>query len=59
MGEAAQDAYEADGGIGELYPKPRKFHVCIECGRKIKTPTGLADHMRDAHGIEPKETTHG
>ena len=29
-------------------PKPK----CPECGRKVK-PTGLADHMRDAHGVKP------
>lgn len=29
-------------------PKPK----CPECGRKVK-PAGLADHMRDAHGVKP------
>ena len=56
MGDAAQDAYEADGGFDDLYPKPRKVTTCPKCGRKMRRSIGLADHMRDAHGITPKET---
>ena len=50
MGDAAQDAYEAETGLGDdLYPKPRRFHTCSKCGRKFKKEVGLSDHMRDFH----------
>lgn len=55
MGDAAQDAYEADGGLDDLYPAPRKHTTCEICGRKFKKAIGLPDHMRDAHGISSKE----
>lgn len=39
-------------GCRPVTPPPVKKHKCPECGRKVK-PTGLTDHIRDAHGVKP------
>ena len=57
MGQAAQDAYEAETGLSgdDLYPK-REYPECPICGRKFKKSVGIPDHIRDKHGTKLPKT---